>query len=225
MPETKTENSQASSYPTAYLIGLVIGILLLIPTLLIARQHQLDGLQARIFYDFNNLSDGFKLPALLFTEGLGSGYPIALCVLIPLLFKRYRLAWRFFVSAAATGVAMEIVKIIAKEPRPIALLHGRIHERAVETGLNSFPSGHQAIATALALTLWFILPKKWRWLAIVWIVAIGISRIYLGVHTLNDVIGGLAIGLAVVCVIRLLPLAIAKPLHLDNAPALLKRGF
>lgn len=225
MPEIKTEKSRATAYPAAYIIGLVVGILLLIPTLLIARQHQLVGLQARIFYDFNNLSDGFKLPALFFTEGLGSVYPIAICVLVPLLFKRYRLAWRFFVTVAATGVAMEILKIIAKEPRPIALLHGHLHERAVETGLNSFPSGHEAIATALALTLWLILPKAWRWVSIVWIAAIGVSRMYLGVHSLNDIIGGLAIGLAVVCVVRLLPLALAKPLHLDTDESLLKRGF
>lgn len=226
MRENKTENVGATNkYPTSYIVGLVIGILLLVPTLIIARQHQLNGLQARIFYDFNNLSDAFKLPALFVTQGLGSGYPIAIFVLVPLLFKRFRLAWRFFVTVAAAGVAMEIVKIIAKEPRPMALLHGDIHQRAVETGLNSFPSGHVAIATALALTLWLILPKAWRWVAIVWIVIVGVSRIYLGVHTLNDVIGGFAIGLAVVCVVRLLPLVIAKPLHLNNDTPLLNRGF
>lgn len=212
-------------YPTTYIIGLVLGVLLLVPTLLIARQHQLDGLQARIFYDFNNLSNVFKYPALFFTEGLGSAIPIALCILIPLLFKRYRLAWRFFVTVGGTGVALEIAKMIAKEPRPIALLHGHIHERAVETGLNSFPSGHQAVATAMALTLWLILPKKWRWVSIVWILLVGVSRIYLGVHTMNDVIGGFAIGLIAVCVIRLLPYSISKPLHIDDNNQLLERGF
>ncbi len=73
----------------------------------------------------------------------------------------------------------------------------------------------------MALTLWLILPKAWRWLAIVWIVIVGVSRVYVGVHTMNDVIGGFAIGLAVVCAIRLLPPAIAKPLRLDNDKPLL----
>ncbi len=212
----RTPKAEINVYPKNYIIGLIVAILLLVPALLIARQHQLTGLQARIFYDFNNISDVFKIPALIITEGLGSGYPIAICVLAPLFFKRYRLAWRFFVAAAATGVTLEVVKMIAKEPRPIALLHGNIHQRAVETGLNSFPSGHAAIATALALTLWLILPKRWRWLSIAWIVIVGVSRIYLGVHTLNDVIGGFAIGLGVICVIRLLPAVIAKPLRLQN---------
>jgi membrane-associated phospholipid phosphatase len=226
-PATPSRNKahDINNYPTSYIVGLVVGLLLIIPTLIIARHHQLNGLQARIFYDFNNLSDVFKVPALIITEGLGSGYPIAICLLLPLLLKRYRLALLFLVTVGGTGVVMEAAKMIAKEPRPFALLHGQIHQRAVETGLNSFPSGHVAVATAMALTLWLILPKKWRWLSIAWIVIIGVSRIYLGVHTLNDVVGGFAIGLAAVCFVRLLPPAIAKPLHLDRETPLLERGF
>ncbi len=211
-------------FPTSYIIGLIIGLLLLVPTLLIARQHQLSGLQARIFYDFNNLSDVFKVPALIITEGLGAAYPIAICLLVPLLYRRFRLAWLFFVTVGGAGVLSQIAKKIAQEPRPMALLHGQFHQRAVESGLNSFPSGHEAVATAMALTLWFILPKKWRWLSIAWIVVVGVSRIYLGVHTLNDVLGGFAIGLAVVCAVRLLPPVIARPLHLDIDKPLLDRA-
>jgi membrane-associated phospholipid phosphatase len=222
---SNTKTHHTNNYPTSYIVGFIVGILLLIPTLIIARHHQLSGLQARIFYDFNNLSDVFKVPALIITEGLGAAYPIAICLLLPLLLKRYRLALLFLVTVGGTGVVMEAAKMVAKEPRPFALLHGHIHQRAVETGLNSFPSGHQAVATAMALTLWLILPKKWRWLSIVWIVVVAVSRIYLGVHTLNDVVGGFAIGLAAVCFVRLLPPAIAKPLHLDREKPLLERGF
>jgi membrane-associated phospholipid phosphatase len=221
----KSKHLETHNYPIGYVVGFIVGILLLVPTLLIAHHHQLNGLQARIFYDFNNLSDVFRVPALIITEALGAGYPIAVCLLVPLFFKRYRLALLFLVTVGGTGVVMEIAKKIAKEPRPFALLHGQIHQRAIETGLNSFPSGHEAVATAMALTLWFILPKRWRWLVITWIVIVGVSRVYLGVHTLNDVVGGFAIGLAVVCFVRLLPKAISQPLHLDTDKPLLERGF
>lgn len=221
----QTSAEPTCRYPVRYVVGLVTGVVLLVVTLLIAQQHQISGLQARIFYDFNNLSDVFKIPALILTEALGAAYPIAICILVPLLLKRFRLAWLFFVTVGGTGVVLEAAKMIAQEPRPIALLHGRIHERAVETGLNSFPSGHEAVATAMALTLWLVLPRKWRWVAIVWIVVVGVSRVYLGVHTLNDVVGGFAIGLAAVCFVRLLPPAIAKPLHLGRDKPLLERGF
>jgi membrane-associated phospholipid phosphatase len=224
MRQTKTEIADRKHvYPTLYIVGLVIAVLLFVPALLIAQKHQIGGLQQRIFYDFNNLSDVFKIPALIFTEAFGSGYPIALCILVPLVMKRFKLAWRFFFSVAGAGVVLEIAKKISNEPRPAALLHGQIHQRAVETGLNSFPSGHEAVATALALTLWLVLPKRWRWLAVAWIVLVGVSRIYLGVHTLNDVVGGFAIGLAAVCFVRLLPAAFAKRLQLDIDDLLLVR--
>ncbi|HEV2403746.1 MAG TPA: phosphatase PAP2 family protein [Candidatus Saccharimonadales bacterium] len=221
----KTEIQQITnhSYPSSYIIGLFIGIILFVPTLLLARHHQLDGWQARIFYDVNNWPNYLRIPALWITEGLGAAYPIALCVLIPLAYKRFRLAWRFAVTVGGAGVVMEIGKLIAKEPRPAVLLHGHLHERAIERGLTSFPSGHEAVATAMALTLWMILPRPWRWLAILWIGIVAISRLYLGVHTPVDVVGGFAIGLMAVCFIRLLPNVIAKPLRLDADTPLLQK--
>ncbi|HET9098542.1 MAG TPA: phosphatase PAP2 family protein [Candidatus Saccharimonadales bacterium] len=217
---------QDDDYPRSYIFGLIVGIILFLPALYIASKHNLSGLQLSIFRDLNNLSDTFKYPALILTEGLGAAYPIIICVLVPLLIKRYRLAWRFFATAGGAGVVMEIAKKIAKEPRPAALLHGNLHVRAVETGLNSFPSGHETIATALALTLWIILPRKWRWLSILWIIIVGLSRIYVGDHTPDDIIGGFAVGLISVCVVRLLPPKIARVFRLDDdKSSLLDKGF
>ena len=223
--DTADTKSKPSDYPTAYIAGFIIGFLLFVVSLAMAHAHQLGGLQTRIFYDLNNLGGGFTKPALWVTEGLGAAYPIAACILIPLLFKRYRLAWRFFVVVGGTGAVMEAAKLIAKEPRPIVLLGGHVHQRAVELGLTSFPSGHEAVATAMALTLWLVLPKAWRWLSVLWIAVVAVSRIYLGVHLPIDVVGGFAIGLMLVCFIRLLPPKIAKPLHLDDESALLERGW
>ncbi|HET9174186.1 MAG TPA: phosphatase PAP2 family protein [Candidatus Saccharimonadales bacterium] len=216
----------SKALPRTYIVGLIIGILIFIPSLLIAHAHQLTGWQATLFHDINNLPNGGEKPALWITEGLGAGYPIAVCVIIPALFKRFRLAWRFFVTVGGTGVIMEIAKFIAKEPRPVALLHGHLHERAIETGLNSFPSGHAAVATAMALTVWLILPRRWRWVSIVWILVVGFSRVYLGVHQVNDIVGGFAIGLIAVCVVRLLPASLATKLHLyHDRDTLLEPGF
>lgn len=59
----------------------------------------------------------------------------------------------------------------------------------------SFPSGHamgtMALFAALCVLAW---PTRWRWLAIttsVFVVcAVGLSRVYLGVHFPSDVLGG-----------------------------------
>jgi membrane-associated phospholipid phosphatase len=70
----------------------------------------------------------------------------------------------------------------------------------VETGW-SFPSGHSMVAMAFfGLMIWFIWTaereRAKRWLLSLafaaLIVAVGVSRIYLGVHYASDVIGGFA---------------------------------
>lgn len=211
-------HTKAETSPKAGLIiGLVISIILLVGSALIAHKHELITWQARIFYDFDNLNLGgsFTTAAKWITEGLGAAYPIAACVIISAAFKKFRLAWRFLVTAGGAFVLAYIVKQLVKEPRPIAMLHGHLHQRVVETGFG-FPSGHAAAATALALTLWFVLPVKWRWVSIIWIAVVAWSRLYLGVHTPVDIIGGFACGLLAVCVVRLLPKAIAEPLRLND---------
>jgi len=66
----------------------------------------------------------------------------------------------------------------------------------------SFPSGHTAIAVALygylIYTIWsqnhHSLKKPAIWLLSILVILIGISRLYLGVHYLSDVLAGYAVG-------------------------------
>ena len=55
----------------------------------------------------------------------------------------------------------------------------------------SFPSGHTALAFALAFVFYRYLPKKYGVPAIVIASLVGLSRVHLGVHYLSDVIGGI----------------------------------
>ncbi|HXR50162.1 MAG TPA: hypothetical protein VN778_04005, partial [Verrucomicrobiae bacterium] len=82
--------SKPSAYPRSYIIGLIVGVVLFVPSLAIAHMHELKGLQLSLFRDLNNLSNSFRVPALWITEGLGAAYPIAACVVLPALFKRFR---------------------------------------------------------------------------------------------------------------------------------------
>lgn len=76
-------------------------------------------------------------------------------------------------------------------------------DRLINVGLHSFPSGHAMASIAVYGFLAYILAKQfpqWRGriftLTVVLIVAIGFSRLYLGVHWPTDVVAGYAIGLA-----------------------------
>jgi len=65
----------------------------------------------------------------------------------------------------------------------------------------SFPSGHAmgsaTLATALILLLW---PTRWRWLTLIgsslFVVLVGLSRVYLGVHYPSDILAGWMAGTA-----------------------------
>lgn len=94
-----------------------------------------------------------------------------------------------FLGAISTN---GLAKMFFARPRPLefpALTTARTF---------SFPSGHTVAAVSLYGYLAYLLWKKgsrgWAVLLAGWILPVGISRIYLGVHYPSDVIGGLIFG-------------------------------
>lgn len=218
--DKQIEDAELSEkYPKTYIVGLILALFIFIFSLIVSRSHSVSGFQLNLFHDVNNWPDSLKTPAVWLTQSLAI-YAIPVVIIVPAIWRYWRLAWRFFVTIGAAGVLTEIAKQLVHEPRPVAMLHGNAHFRVIENGLNGFPSAHEAVATAMALTLWLILPRSWRWLSLVWIIVVGLSRLYLGVHTPDDILGGFALGLLAVCVVRLLPPALARPLRLQTGKLL-----
>jgi membrane-associated phospholipid phosphatase len=104
-------------------------------------------------------------------------------------------SWRPGITAlvvAALGVlARLLLSLLVREPRPAEVF------RAVPVGGFSFPSGHTVTSALVAGTLALlsrVLPAGWARAAAVllglWAALVGLSRIYLGVHWLSDVIAG-----------------------------------
>lgn len=102
---------------------------------------------------------------------------------------------QLIVAVGGSAATTFLVKEIFSRERPLDALY-------VE-GTASFPSGHATAAMALygflIYTLWRSRRKKGRVFAAgllaFLIVLIGLSRLYLGVHYLSDVLSGYAIGL------------------------------
>jgi undecaprenyl-diphosphatase len=102
------------------------------------------------------------------------------------------------VGATALGaLTVEVIKAVIGRSRPDLI--GRLMEEAS----NSFPSGHAALSAIVYLTLatllFPVLPDRRvrRFavaVALVLTVAVGISRVYLGVHWPSDVVAGWAFG-------------------------------
>lgn len=95
--------------------------------------------------------------------------------------------------ALAAGI-FTIIKLLVARPRPA---DGIVAARSF-----SFPSGHATTAAAITIALLIAFPHVWtRVLAATWIVLMAVSRNYLLVHWLSDVVAGAVLGASVALIV------------------------
>ena len=126
---------------------------------------------------------------------------------------RVRAAVPVLVLLALNGVFTDIAKTSAALERPdadtrvqsLSLWASELRHRDADTPTEiedsyGFPSGHVSTTTTFAVGLALLLGWRRRgWaIAIAWIAAMAVSRMYLGRHFLGDVVGGVLVGLGTI---------------------------
>ena len=110
--------------------------------------------------------------------------------------RRFGTAMCIALVLAAVFVNLYLKIAIARE-RPYTIEFYRQLWITVGQNVESdycFPSGHTNAAFATMIPLFILGNKKTSWLALVFAVVMGISRIYLVVHFPSDVVGGMITG-------------------------------
>lgn len=149
---------------------------------------------------------------------IGHGYILLALGAAVLWFGSPRIGYRAFFGTLAADTLGDVVKALARVPRPWILDPTLVPVPAAQATATSysFPSGHTTNFAAFLLILAASLPAPHRRRALPVAIALSLlmalSRMYLGVHTPYDVTGGFLLAAAIAfATVRLAPRIEASP--------------
>ena len=165
----------------------------------------LEGLDHGLLYGLNQGRVPAVTSFMVAISTLGGTFPLAImtCVVAGICFAKSSLRFRGFATllGMSAGVLwVELIKQTVARERP-NIVPWAVPDSTI-TSL-SFPSGHASnnalfIVLVLSILATVVQNKRLWWLlastGFMWVLAMGVSRIYLGVHWPTDVIAGWCIG-------------------------------
>ena len=169
---------------------------LALSSMLVSDQRFVRG-EAALFEVVNEWPRGIGAPLELVMHigTIGAGLVLIAAVAVTHLPQRPRPVVAVGVATLVAWRLDDVVKGIIERPRPEVLPWGAI-VRDHATGYG-FPSGHTTLAFAFATVLHPLLPARVRWIPWAVATAVGLARMYVGVHWPMDVVGGAALGIAI----------------------------
>jgi undecaprenyl-diphosphatase len=184
------------------LTGLLVvasSALLIIPQHLTA-DNLLGNLDLYLFHWLQGLRSPLGDRLMIVVTEIGDGWVLyGFTVLLSLWLlarRRWRAALHWLITVACVGLLTEALKLYTAVERPPLLDTANMSY--------AFPSAHASLSVAvfgfLAVIVARELRSNWHWvpysMAVFMVVAIGFSRLYLGVHWLSDVLAGWSLGVA-----------------------------
>ena len=188
---------------------IVMSIVLFIILAVAINADILSGFESWVYFESVEHMSDILTNILIFITNFGGPIGISLiCITIFLIPKlRNKLGLPVSIAVSTSFILNIILKLIFARERPDIL-------RLVTENSYSFPSGHAMINMALYTVLIIyayksIKSKRIKYpliiLMMILVIAIGFTRIYLGVHYAGDIIGGWLLGFAIgLCVYMLM---------------------
>jgi dolichol kinase len=134
---------------------------------------------------------------MLLITGYGPFFVFGGMIIFLFIKKKFKEIFLLFFAVLASLEIVYLIKKIIQIPRPSIVEIYNIAYLTYSNGF-SFPSLHAAFGFAFIPICLIIFKNFWiRLLLIIFLVLIAVSRIYLAVHFIEDVIAGAAIGLSV----------------------------
>ncbi|MFI2714314.1 lysylphosphatidylglycerol synthase domain-containing protein [Micromonospora sp. NPDC018662] len=208
----------------ALLVSLGASACLLATLSAVVRSHRVPPWEGDLFALLNHLPTGLT-PVLVLVMQVGSYPAVFVAAAAAVVARRIGTAWSLLLAGNLAYWLAVAAKAVVARQRPTALLTDVVLRETI-TGRYGYPSGHVAVATALALAAARAGGPRWRRAAWVVIGLVAVARIHVGAHLPVDVVGGVLVGWLAVCLTRL---AVGEVGPQRSVPALRealrRRGF
>ncbi|MEU4638032.1 lysylphosphatidylglycerol synthase domain-containing protein [Micromonospora chalcea] len=185
----------------ALLVSLTVSACLLAALSAAVRSHRVPRWEQDLFTLLNHLPAGLT-PVLVLVMQLGSYPAVFVAAAAAVIARRIGAAWTLLLAGNLAYWLAAAVKAAVARQRPAALFTDVVLRETI-TGRLGYPSGHVAVATALALVAARAGGPRWRRAAWVVIGLVAVARIHVGAHLPIDVAGGVLVGWLAVCLARL----------------------
>lgn len=186
--------------------SLAVAIVALAVATLSAIPRDVTEIEETLFYAANDLPDAIKWPVWSVMQlGAALFIPVA-AVLAFLGWRRLRPAIDMLIAGTVAWLLAKVMKGMLERGRPASFFDDVNFRGSLgvenRDGLG-FPSGHVAVAFALAIVIFPYVSLRLRVAAIVLATIVAFGRLYFGAHFPLDALGGAALGVAIAATVHL----------------------